>query len=63
MSDDTFDYSEQAFTDALGADVMEHIRQSVAAAPPPKPEQVERLRTIFAPTVAALTAAEEAQAA
>lgn len=51
MSAEGFDYSEQAFTEALGADVMEQIRASVAAAPPPGPLLVERLRTIFAPTV------------
>lgn len=49
------DYSVKAFEQALGAAVMEQIRQSVAAAPPPKPEQIERLRTIFAPTVARLS--------
>lgn len=63
MSAGTFDYSVESFTAVLGAEVMEQIRASVAAAPAPKPEQVERLRTIFAPTVAELTAIEEAQAA
>lgn len=50
-----FDYSEKAFTEALGADVMDHIRRSAAAAPPPSPEVVEQLRTIFAPSVALLS--------
>lgn len=50
-----FDYSEKAFTEALGADVMDHIRRSAAAAPPPSPEAVEQLRTIFAPSVALLS--------
>lgn len=54
------DYSEESLTLALGADVMEHIRRSVANAPAPKPEQVERLRTIFAPTVARLSQPEPA---
>lgn len=63
MSADAFDYSAESFTAVLGADVMQQIRASVAAAPAPKPEQVERLRTIFAPAVAELTAVEEAQAA
>lgn len=43
-----FDYSPEAFEAALGADVMDHIRRSVAAAPPPSPELIERLRPIFA---------------
>lgn len=65
MTAELFDYSEQAFTEALGADVMEQIRQSVAAALPPDAEVVERLRAIFAPTVARLSrnAAVSAEAA
>lgn len=55
MTADTFDYSVESFTEALGADVMEHIRQSAAAAPAPNPEQVERMRTIFAGVVAELS--------
>jgi len=58
MSIESFDYSERAFTEALGTDVMEQIRQSVTAAPPPGPLLVERIRTIFAPTVERLSHAD-----
>lgn len=65
MSAGDFDYSGRAFIEALGADAMEQIRQSVAAAPAPDAEVVERLRAIFAPTVARLSrnAAVSAEAA
>jgi len=55
MSAEGSDYSERAFTEALGDDVMELIRQSVAGAPPADAEVVERLRAIFAPAVARLS--------
>lgn len=51
MSADDFDFSPEAFMAALGADVMERIDRSVAAAPPPGPLLIERLRSIFAPAV------------
>lgn len=64
-ANDDFDFSVESFTEALGADVMEHIRQSVAAAPAPGPELVERMRSILAPAVARLSQheAEHAEAA
>lgn len=63
MSAKHFDYSPEAFTAVLGADAMEHIRSSVAAAPPAGPELVERLRPIFASALTQPTFAEEAKAA
>ena len=49
------DFSREAFEADLGPDVMALIDAQVAAAPPPSPRTVERLRQIFAPAVALLT--------
>lgn len=59
MSTEAFDYSPEAFAAALGDGVMSQIRASVAAAPPPSPEQVERLRAIFAPALVRRAEAQE----
>lgn len=45
------DFSREAFTRILGPELMARIERHVAAAPPPSPERVEKLRRIFAPAV------------
>ena len=44
----TEDWSKERSLELLGPEVMEWIAASVAAAPPPGPELIARLRRLFA---------------
>jgi hypothetical protein len=56
----TGEFSREAMAARLGEQVMTDIGRLVAAAPEPSPVTVERLRRIFAPAVAKLTAEQNA---
>lgn len=45
------DYSREALTERLGADVMAHIDALAAAAPEPHPDEYAMLRRLFNPPI------------